>query len=271
MNRKIILNTIMILTVLSSCIDSEKYQVKKITDANGYSYETVTNDPMGVRIYTLENGLTVYLSANTDEPRIQTFIAVKAGSSYDPSETTGLAHYFEHLMFKGTNKIGTLDWEKEKVLLDQIAQLYEKHRATNNEDEKAAIYAQIDSVSSIAANYCVPSEYDKLLGIMGAKGTNAYTGNEKTVYLNDIPKNELKRWLEVEKERFENMVVRLFHTELETVYEEFNMGQNNDGRKIYRTVFQTMFPDHPYGTQTTLGTPEHLRNPSILNIQNFKE
>ena len=77
------------------------------TDSSGYTYETVKNDPLKTRIYTLDNGLKVYMSVNKAEPRIETYIAVKVGGKNDPSETTGLAHYFEHLMFKGTQQFGT--------------------------------------------------------------------------------------------------------------------------------------------------------------------
>lgn len=95
-----------------------------------YSYETVPNDPLQARIYTLDNGLKVYMTVNKDEPRIQTYIAVRVGGKNDPAETTGLAHYFEHLMFKGTNHFGTQNYEVEKPLLDQIEQTFEVYRKT---------------------------------------------------------------------------------------------------------------------------------------------
>ena len=80
-----------------------------LSSCNKYKYETVPGDPMKTRIYTLNNGLKVYLSVNPDAPRIQTIIAVNAGGKNDPAETTGLAHYFEHLMFKGTSSFGSVN------------------------------------------------------------------------------------------------------------------------------------------------------------------
>jgi zinc protease len=112
------------LVALISCT-GEKYDVSQVTDSNGYTYEIVSNDPTGLRIYTLENGLKVYLSVNKIEPRIMTFIAIRAGSNNDPIENTGLAHYFEHLMFKGTSTFGTANWEKEEPMLDSISTLFE--------------------------------------------------------------------------------------------------------------------------------------------------
>ena len=153
-------------------------------------------------MYTLDNGLKVYLSKNSDEPKIQTYIAVRAGSNYDPKESTGLAHYLEHMVFKGTSKIGTVDWEKEKAYLDQISDLYEQHRDETDPDKKLALYKKIDEVSLEASNYSVANEYDKMTSSLGATGTNAHTWFEETVYKNKIPANELDKWLTLESETF---------------------------------------------------------------------
>jgi predicted Zn-dependent peptidase len=256
------------IMLAASCSQSG-YQMKQATDNNGYAYSYATNDPFNVRIYTLENGLKVYLSVNKDEPRIETYIPVKAGSTYDPVDNTGLAHYLEHMMFKGTSNIGAMNWEKEKVMLAEISDLYEKHKATDSKEEKAGIYKKIDSVSAIAAGLVAPNEYDKLLASIGAKGTNAYTTNERTVYMNNIPSNELDKWLQIESDRFFDNTLRLFHTEIEAVYEEFNMSQDNDNRKAYYATFNALFPGHPYGEQTTLGKGEHLKNPSMEAIKKY--
>lgn len=239
------------------------------TDENGYSYETVTNDPTGLRLYNLDNGLTVYLSKNTDEPKIQTYVAVRAGSNYDPKESTGLAHYLEHMLFKGTSEFGTLNWEKEKEYLDKIAELYEKHRAETDPEKRKEIYKKIDEVSLEASNYSAANEYDKMVGSLGAERTNAHTWFEETVYHNKIPANELEKWLNMESDRFSELVLRLFHTELEAVFEEFNRGQDNDWRKRYAAMLEGLFPNHPYGQQTTIGTAEHLKNPSLVDINNY--
>lgn len=242
---------------------SRPFEPSKVKD---YPYISYPGDPTQTRIYRLKNGLTVYLSVNKLEPRIYTNIAVKAGSKNDPKETTGLAHYLEHMMFKGTDHIGSTNWKKEKMLLNVIAQLYEKHRKETDPEKKKAIYAEIDKVSQEAAAYAIPNEYDKMISSLGAKGTNAYTSNERTVYVNDIPSAELEKWLILESERFHELVLRLFHTELEAVYEEYNMSRDRDGSKVYEEFMRTLFPTHQYGTQTTIGEGEHLKNPSLNNI-----
>ena len=236
------------------------------TFAQNYHKETYQNDPMNVIHYTLDNGLQVFMSVNKDVPRIQTYIAVRVGSKNDPSESTGLSHYLEHLMFKGTNHFGTLDWPKEQEQLKKIEALYEVYNHTTDPAQRKAIYHQIDSVSYEASKYAIPNEYDKMMSMIGAQGTNAFTSNDMTVYQEDIPSNELERWLMIEGERFANPVFRLFHTELEAVYEEKNMNMANDSRTAYEKLNEALFPHHPYGTQTTIGTIEHLKNPSLTNI-----
>lgn len=236
-----------------------------------YKYETVKGDPLKAKIYTLDNGMKVYMTVNKEQPRIQANIAVKVGGKNDPSETTGLAHYFEHLMFKGTPNFGTSDYEAEKVLLDQIEALFEVYRVTEDEAERAAIYHQIDSISYLASDYFIPNEYDKLMSFIGSEGTNAYTSTDMTVYVEQIPSNQVENWARIQADRFANPVIRGFHTELETVYEEKNMSLTKDFRKALEAMDGMLFPDHPYGTQTVLGTQEHLKNPSITNIKNYQK
>lgn len=237
----------------------------------GHKYETVKNDPQDTKIYTLDNGLKVYMSVNKETPRIQTYIAVKVGSKNDPAETTGLAHYFEHLMFKGTEQFGTTDYAAEKPMLDQIEALFEQYRSTENEAQRQAIYHRIDSISYEASKIAIPNEYDKLMSLIGAKGTNAWTSNDETVYQEDIPSNQIDNWARIQADRFRNNVIRGFHTELETIYEEKNMSLTQDNRKMFETLLATLYPNHPYGKQTTLGSQDHLKNPSITNVKKYHD
>ena len=237
--------------------------------AKDYKYQTVEGDLMKTRIYTLDNGLKVYLSVNQEKPRIQTYIAVRTGSKNDPAETTGLAHYLEHLMFKGTKQFGTTNPTAEAPLLDEIEQRYEAYRKLTDPEARKRAYHEIDSVSQVAAQYFIPNEYDKLMAAIGAEGTNAYTSNDVTCYTEDIPSNEIDNWAKIQADRFQHMVIRGFHTELEAVYEEYNIGLSNDSRKLFAAISKMLWPNHPYGLQTTIGTQEHLKNPSITNIKNY--
>ena len=228
------------------------------TACSKHKYESVKGDPMKTRIYTLKNGLKVYLSVNKDEPRIQANIAVRTGSRNDPAETTGLAHYLEHLMFKGTKQFGTSDSTAEAPLLDEIEQRFEAYRQLTDPAERKQAYHEIDSVSQLAAKYNIPNEYDKLMALIGSDGTNAYTSFDQTVYVENIPSNEIENWARIQADRFQNMVIRGFHTELEAVYEEYNLYLSDDSEKMLNALLYKLFPNHPYGTQTTIGTQEHL-------------
>ena len=237
--------------------------------AKDYRYETVSGDLTKTRIYTLDNGLKIYLSVNKEKPRIQTYIAVRTGSKNDPAETTGLAHYLEHLMFKGTLQFGVNNTEAEAPLLDEIEQRYEAYRKLTDPTARKQAYHEIDSVSQVAAQYFIPNEYDKLMAAIGAQGTNAFTSDDVTCYTEDIPSNEIENWAKIQADRFQHMVIRGFHTELEAVYEEYNIYLTDDNDKIFSALGKKLTPSHPYGTQTTIGTQDHLKNPSITNIKNY--
>ena len=259
---------IALLACLSTTFAQKSYEWKTAT-SGGYTYKYVSNDPMKARFYTLANGLTVILSENHKEPRIAALIPTRAGSNTDPRTNTGLAHYLEHMLFKGTDKFGSLDWAKEKPLLDQVNALYEKYNKTTDSVQRKAIYKEIDAKSGEAAKFAIANEYDKMMASMGGQGTNAFTSYEQTCYTEDIPANAIDRFLKLQAERFRSPVLRIFHTELEAVYEEKNRGLDNDGWKVYEARNAALFPTHNYGQQTTIGTIEHLKNPSLVEIRNY--
>lgn len=232
-------------------------------------HEPGSGDPMAVHIFRLDNGLTVYLTENHQTPRFYAEIIVRAGSKHDPAESTGLAHYLEHMLFKGTQNIGSLDYEKEKAHLDRITSLYEEHFGETDPEKRKAIYAEINKESQLAAAYAIPNEIDKLYKAMGGTGLNAHTWHEETVYRINLPANRLRHWAVIESERFRNAVFRLFQSELETVYEEKNRSMDNKDRIISYAVADLLYKEHPYGQQTTIGKVEHLKNPSLKNMYRF--
>lgn len=259
---------LLLLSAACESIAQNKYQWKQAS-AGGYTYKYVTNDPIQTRFYTLKNGLSVILTVNHKEPRIVYRMAVRTGSNNDPKDHTGLAHYLEHLLFKGTDKYGSLDWSKEKPYLDKIDALYEQYGATTDPAKRKAIYKTIDSISGVASHFAIANEYDKLMSNLGSQKTNAHTWVEETVYEEDIPANAIDKFLTIQAERFRKPVFRLFHTELEAVYEEKNRWLDNDAAKVQETMMAGLFPTHNYGQQTTIGTIEHLKNPSLIAIRNY--
>ncbi len=237
------------------------------------SFERV-NDPnpddmMDVAIFQLENGLTVYITENYETPRFYAEIAVRAGSMHDPEESTGLAHYLEHMLFKGTTRMGTLDYEAERSIQEEIERLYDKHFHETDPEKRRELFAQINELTVQSAAFAIPNEIDQLYQSMGGSGINAFTSNEETVYTVSLPANRIRQWAVVESERFREPVFRLFQPELEVVYEEMNQWLDNRFMIIFDAVKEQLFKVHPYGQRRTIGTVEHLKNPSLNNIHEF--
>ena len=243
------------------------WETKQAVDKDGFAYEYIPDDPFSTRTYVLDNGLKVFLSRNTVEPRITSLISVRAGGADDPEASTGLAHYFEHMMFKGNGVLASLDWEKEAPLLEKLAGLFDLYRGSTDEEFRKSVYKEIDRISGEAAQYS-NDEYWTLVRGLGATDTNAWTGYDETVYINNIPANALDKYLYLESVRFSSIALRRFHTELEAVYEEFNRSQNNDGRRASEALRKKLFLTHPYG-RDIIGLPEHLKSPSMSDISLF--
>ena len=171
-------------------------------------------DGLQVTVHRLNNGLTVYLSPNHEIPRISAWIATRAGSRHDPADSTGMAHYLEHMFFKGSRRLGTLDYAREAKHLDAIYKLYEDLFVATDTAKRKEIYGRIDQENILASTYAVPNELDKTYKSLGFRGINAFTSNEMTVYIADLPKNRLDAWAKLESDRFKAPVFRLFQTEI---------------------------------------------------------
>ncbi|MDY0216396.1 MAG: insulinase family protein [Bacteroidales bacterium] len=220
-------------------------------------------------VYTLTNGLTVYLNPDANASTVFGLVVVKAGSKNDPADATGMAHYQEHMLFKGTQKIGTTDWEKEKVHIDQIFMLYDKLGITTDDNERKAIQMQINAESVEANKYVIPNELDKLLKSIGSTGMNAFTSTDMTAFFNEFPPSKIEQWLEIYSHRFMNPVFRGFQAELEVIYEEYNMYNDMFIIPLIEGFGRHFFKNHQYGQQTTIGTIDHLKNPSLTKMLTF--
>ncbi|QEN09262.1 insulinase family protein [Oceanispirochaeta crateris] len=227
-------------------------------------------DPYNLTTHTLSNGLTLYLSCRNHKPRIETRIVIKAGSAQDPEESTGAAHILEHLMFKGSESIGTLRRSEEKVLLEKISRAFESLREVEDEEERKKLFQKIDALNQKASVLSLPGEYDRILSHLGARGVNAYTSVNETVYKCDIPSIELERWISLESERFSRPVIRSFLTEIEAIFEEFNQDLDDDFSRARDLLLEKLFPGHEYGSHTILGKKEHIKAPSIEKIEEFR-
>jgi predicted Zn-dependent peptidase len=222
-----------------------------------------------VKTFKLDNGFTVILAEDHSEPKIYGAVTAKAGSKNDPEGTTGMAHYFEHIMFKGTDRTGTVDYEKEKPYLDRIAALYDELAAVaDNETKRNEILKNINELSIAANEYAIPGELDRLLKKYGGTNINAYTSYDHTVYHNSFPPGQLEKWIKIYAERFRNPVFRMFQAELETVYEERNMYADRMGAKAIEDLFKAAIKKHPY-RNPIIGVVKDLKTPSINRLTQF--
>ena len=219
--------------------------------------------------FVLDNGLTVILSEDHSRPIVYGVIVTKAGSKNDPSDATGMAHYMEHMLFKGTDQMGTIDWASEKPNIDKIFALYEELGKTNEEEQRKVIQQKINEASLEANKYAIPNEMDKIIKSIGGVDLNANTSSDRTVFHNAFPPNQLEKWLEIYSHRFMNPVFRGFQSELEVVYEEKNLYSDMFQFKLFEEFNKKFFKSHPYGQQPLIGTMEHLKNPSLNKMRDF--
>lgn len=224
-----------------------------------------------VEEYTLDNGLTVILNPDSTTQSIFGAVAVNTGSKNDPEEATGLSHYLEHLLFKGTEELGTWNYEKEKPFLDSIRIKYDELGMAKSSEERTKIQQKINDLSIQASKYAMPNEFDKLLKSIGATGVNATTNSDLTIYFNSFPSHQVEKWLSLYAHRFEKPVFRSFQSELEVVYEEKNRAMDNRERRIFETYMKEFYKGHPYGERDNLGTIEHLKNPSLNKMYEYFE
>ena len=226
------------------------------------------NAQINVKTTTLDNGLKVVMCEEHSAPKVFGAVYVHAGSKNDPLDATGMAHYFEHIMFKGTDRIGTINWEAEKVYLDSIDIMYDKLHETTDVEARAAIQKKINELSIASTEYAIPNEVDVILTKMGGTGLNAGTAYDQTMYFNAFPSNQIEKWMDVYVERFRNPVFRLFQSELETVYEEKNMYGDGPINAFQECMFKEVFGEHPYG-RPVIGLTEHLKNPQTSKMREF--
>ena len=233
------------------------------------TFQTYPDDPLGVKKTVLPNGFTVYLIEEHSQPVVMGAVAVKAGGKYDPKDATGMGHYLEHMLFKGTQDLGTIDYLKEKTYLDRIDSLYEVLGKTTDEVKRKEVQTAINDNAVQAAQYAIPNEFDRLIASIGGTGLNAFTTEEMIVYHNSFPPNQIEKWLDIYAHRFQNPVFRLFQSELETVYEEKNRAMDNFGYNLILAFNKQLYKNHPYGQQDVLGLTEHLKNPSLIKMYDY--
>ena len=224
----------------------------------------------GLKSFTLRNGLSVFIWEDDQQTDVYGAVCVRTGSVNDPVEYTGLAHYLEHVLFKGTDQIGALDWEKEKPIYEQIIAKYDEMAETKDPVKKEAINKEINALTVQQSQLSVSTEFANLLEGIGSKGVNASTSFDQTMFYNRLPASQLNKWLEISSQRFINPVFRAFQSELETVYEEYNLLKDDPNYARVEFLLENMFGSHPYA-RMVIGYGEHLKNPRLSQLIKFYE
>ena len=268
-NRKYLINSLSLPVILQFCGMTVKFKVVMMVFAC-CSYQSQAEDlnALKVKEYRLENGLTVWLNEDHSQPKVFGAVVVKAGAKDCPD--TGIAHYFEHMMFKGTDRIGTLDYESEKVLLDSIAMKYDELAMTEDTAARARLQKEINELSIRSSEYVIPNEFNRLINRFGGSGLNAATSYDATIYFNTFSPQYMVQWAEINSERLINPVFRLFQSELETVYEEKNMYGDFIGGQVMDTLMARYFGPHPYA-YPIIGSTKNLKNPRLTEMHKFFE
>jgi len=223
----------------------------------------------------LANGLTVVIYERPEAPVFSFFTHVDAGSVQDPLGKTGLAHMFEHMAFKGTDKIGTTNYSAEKVALEKVEKAYaayiaERDKTVGRDDKKVKELEKAwkDAVAE-ANKYVKPNEFGEIVEREGGEGMNAFTNDDETGYHYAFPSNRVELWAYLESERFLHPVMRQFYDERNVVIEERRM--RTDSRPIGRLVEQfiaSAFEAHPYH-RPTIGWISDLNSFSATDAQRF--
>ena len=228
-----------------------------------------------ITLKKLDNGMTVIICERPEAPVFSFYTHVDVGSVQDPMGQTGMAHMFEHMAFKGTDKIGTTDYAAEKVSLAKVETAYaayieerDKRVGRNEQKLKELEKAWQDDITA-AQKYVIPNQFPQILESNGAEGLNANTDLDETAYHYSLPENRLELWAYLESERFLHPVMRQFYKERNVVIEERRMRtDSNPVGRLLEQFTEEAFAAHPYH-RPTIGWISDLNSFSATDAQNF--
>jgi len=212
----------------------------------------------------LDNGLTLIVLERHEAPVFSYATVVNAGNAQEVPGITGLAHMFEHMAFKGTDRIGTTDINAERAALAQVEQAYaaydaERRKPVGRDDKKVAELEKAwkDAIDA-AEKYVVPNEFSKIIDRAGGTGVNAFTASDETAYFFSMPSNRFELWAYLESERFLHPVFREFYKERDVVTEERRMStESSPIGRLLEQFLETAYRAHPY-RQPGVGWPSDL-------------
>ncbi len=226
--------------------------------------------------FTLDNGLHFIIVERTVAPVASFVTFVNVGGVDEPAGHTGIAHIFEHMVFKGSKTVGTTNWEEEQEYIDRMDEAYrawlnEKYRPRPDEEKMEQHWEDFERYKEKASEYVVTNEFDDIISREGATGLNARTGYDFTDYFYSLPQNKAELWFSLESDRFQNPVFREFYEEKDVIREERRSGVDSDPFGRLREEFLSIaFSAHPYG-RSLIGWPSDITATTIEDTRNFFE
>lgn len=222
----------------------------------------------------LDNGLTVLLLERHDFPTVSAYMTFRVGSANEGQENRGVAHLLEHMLFKGTQVLGTTDYAAEKPLLDQIERLGSQIDRLKNDPHAdpqllADLRAELQQTQAQHKKYVVKDEFSRIYAENGGVGYNAYTSKDQTTYIISLPANKLELWAAIESDRLKNAVLREFYVEREVVREERRRSyESSPSGLLYEALIANAFTVHPY-RHPIIGWDSDIDNLSLEEARNF--
>jgi len=252
---------------------------------NGLSPAQAVSDPAKIQPYLeqvknriseyqLDNGMKFIILPEKEAPVISFVTYADVGGANEEKGKTGTAHFLEHLAFKGTSKIGTTNYEKEKEVIEQLDQVYrqlQKAQKKGNQQKIKQLQEKFSKLQEKASQYVVQNEYGKIVQTEGGVGLNAATSADYTVYFYSFPANKLELWMSLESERFLDPVFREFYKEKQVILEERRLRtENSPVGKMVEEFLETAFTEHPY-QRPVIGYEDDIRNLTRRDIRSFFE
>ncbi len=220
------------------------------------------------------NGLQLLVVERHDTPIVSAYITLGVGSVHETSETRGVAHLLEHMLFKGTETLGTTDYTKERPLLEKIEQVgsqLDRLRLESKPDPEqvAALEKRLDELQNEHKQYVVKDIFSNLYAENGGVGYNAFTSKDLTTYLINLPSNKLELWALLESDRMKHAVLREFYTEREVIHEERRRSYDTSpNRRHYETLVSNAFTVHPY-RNPIIGWHSDIANLNLEKTRDF--
>jgi len=226
--------------------------------------------------FTLDNGLHFIIVEREVAPVAHFFTYVDVGAANEPVGATGIAHIFEHMVFKGSHTIGTTNYQQEVQYINQMDDAYtawldEVNKLTPDSTLLDSLYADFTELQEQAGEFVVNNEFTQIVEKEGAVGLNAFTSADGTGYFFSLPQNKAELWFMLEADRFKNPVMREFYTEKDVIYEERRSRVDSSpfGR-LLEEFSATAFSAHPY-KNPIIGWPSDIRNTTIADARAFRD